>query len=71
LQNLHEIGYTHGDIKLENICIEHDRSKGDDITARLIDFGMAIDYKHNQNRLKVFPLRNPSFNGNYLFASFS
>ena len=40
LHRLHDLGFSHGDIKPENICAKHD-SKGN-LKFTLIDFGVSL-----------------------------
>lgn len=62
LQRLHELGYSHSDLKLQNICARKTSSGKYNFT--LIDLGMAT---------KLFTLgdknRNYYFRGNFMFAS--
>jgi serine/threonine protein kinase len=46
LEQLHGLGYTHGDIKLENICVKHKDLYLDSIKLTLIDFGLAYNYSN-------------------------
>lgn len=60
---LHQVGYSHGDLKLENICCR--TSSSGNFKFTLIDFGMSqkLPQLNKQNR------RAPFFLGNYMFAS--
>ena len=57
------LGYTHGDIKLQNICF--DETTG---TYSLIDFGLIEKIYHKNGRLKNQETLNQIY-GNALFAS--
>lgn len=62
LARLHQLGYSHGDLKPENICAR--TSYVENFKFTLIDFGMV-------QRLPPYntpPKRNMYFKGNYLFA---
>ena len=64
---LHRVGYTHGDLKPQNICLSKDE-KTDELTLYLIDFGMAqsfLDKRGQHRRQRSLNL----FKGNLLFAS--
>ena len=61
LKTLHSFGYSHGDLKLENVCARP--SKGGDIKFTLIDLGMCSKL--------MKPDSDPSkkyFRGNYIFC---
>ena len=61
LKTLHNFGYSHGDLKLENVCARP--SKGGDIKFTLIDLGMCSKL--------MKPDSDPSskyFRGNYIFC---
>jgi serine/threonine protein kinase len=61
LEGLHELGYSHGDIKLGNICIrENEMPK---VHATLIDFGFATNLREIDLSTKY------SFQGNFAFAT--
>lgn len=45
VEALHELGYIHGDIKPENICL----AEGKELQVFLIDFGLATPYIDSQN----------------------
>ena len=61
---LHELGYLHNDLKLENIVVG-----GQDPTKIiLIDFGLSIKYKDKKGRHRKFK-QFDSFSGNFMFAS--
>jgi tRNA A-37 threonylcarbamoyl transferase component Bud32 len=47
LENLHFIGFSHGDIKMENICIKEENDIGVNQSV-LIDFGLAHPLKSHQ-----------------------
>ena len=62
LNQLHDLGYSHGDIKPENICAKYD-DKGE-LVFTLIDFGVSLrlfEYGQEQN--------NDIFRGNLNFSS--
>ena len=69
LQNLHDRGYLHCDIKPDNVMIgdfKHDRKEMEIIY--LIDFGLAMSYLDKNG--KHIPLKsNVPFRGNVVFAS--
>jgi serine/threonine protein kinase len=61
LKKIHDFGYSHGDLKPENICARMS-SKGQ-YKFTLIDLGMASKLpKIGQN------MARKSFRGNYMFA---
>ena len=79
LQRLHRSGYTHGDLKPENICIQLRGGRKEALPTdepvfgepyvsmyefRLIDFGIVTRFKP-----KKLPRRYQSFLGNLCFAS--
>jgi serine/threonine protein kinase len=79
LQRLNRMGYTHGDLKPENICINLRDGKNDPLPIdepvfgqpyvskyefRLIDFGIVTKFK-----AKKLPRRYSSFLGNLCFAA--
>lgn len=61
LKTLHSLGYSHGDIKPENICAR--RTKENKIKFTLIDFGLA------QKLNAIGKTHNSNFRGNYMFCS--
>ena len=63
LARLHAQGYSHGDLKLENICAR--TSDQSNLKFTLIDFGMSqkIPKKGKSNRQQT------KFRGNFMFAS--
>jgi serine/threonine protein kinase len=62
LEAIHEAGYTHGDIKPDNITIGQDPTSLDNtMRARLIDFGLSTCHKDEQ---KV-----DYFEGSIMFSS--
>jgi len=65
LGHLHQIGYSHGDLKLENICAR--TSSSDNFKFTLIDFGMSqkLPQPGKSNRKNTF------FRGNFMFSSLS
>ena len=62
LKKLHDLGFSHGDIKHENICARYTRNG--DLKFTLIDFGVS-------SRLAQLgqDMRNKRFRGNLNFAS--
>ena len=64
LRTLHQIGFVHNDVKLENIVIGHQ----DTHCIYLIDFGLASRYMDEANQ-HVKRVRTGRFAGNFLFAS--
>jgi serine/threonine protein kinase len=66
LEEIHALGYVHGDLKPENICIKLNSTKKlDDFNLCLIDFGLSYNFKNYKNAKK----EGAQFNGNYMFAS--
>jgi serine/threonine protein kinase len=63
IKSLHAIGYSHGDIKPENICAR--TTKENKVKFSLIDFGLCqkLPKQGESNTL------NKSFRGNYMFCS--
>ena len=64
LRTLHQIGFVHNDVKLENIVIGHQ----DTHRIYLIDFGLAARYMNDENQ-HVAKINKGKFAGNFLFAS--
>jgi serine/threonine protein kinase len=64
LEGLHELGYSHGDIKLDNICIRENEMRK--IHSTLIDFGIATDLRNRDLRHRSTKY---SFQGNFVFAT--
>ena len=63
---MHELGYVHNDIKLQNIVIGHlDTDK-----VYLIDFGLATRYRTDYEQ-HVPKTKAKFFKGNVLFCSMS
>ena len=62
LKALHDIGYSHGDLKPSNICVRED-SQGRKLFT-LIDFGVCQSLEPKGNKIK-----NKSFRGNLMFCS--
>jgi len=63
LKTLHGLGYSHGDLKPENICVRESSDKG--LKFSLIDFGLCT-------KLPVFGAekkQNKYFRGNLMFCS--
>ena len=63
LKTLHSFGYSHGDLKPENICARINKQGNYKYT--LIDFGMC-------QKLPIWgelPKINENFRGNYMFCS--
>ena len=60
---LHKLGYTHGDIKLQNICFDRHTD-----SYTLIDFALAIKIFHRNGTHKT-QKRAMGFTGNTFFAS--
>ena len=61
---LHEMGYVHNDLKLDNILIGYK----DPSLIYLIDFGLTCRYL-NENQTHVEKIYTQKFSGNFLFAS--
>ena len=66
VQVLHNIGYIHNDIKLENILV----SGQDPSKILLIDFGLSQKYL-NPDGSHIKKKQLEKFSGNFLFASFN
>lgn len=65
LERLHSLGYSHGDLKLENICARS--TQGDScLKFTLIDFGMSQKIVKLGSKRDVPTL---TFRGNLMFAS--
>ena len=62
LKKLHDLGFSHGDIKNENICAKFD--KNGNLKFTLIDFGVS-----SKLPLLGLDLRKKRFRGNLNFAS--
>ena len=62
---IHELGYVHNDIKLDNILIGH----VDPQNIYLIDFGLSIKYLEEDNVTHIEKKNIEKFSGNFLFAS--
>jgi len=61
LENLHAVGYTHNDIKPNNIMID------EDVNAILIDLGAATKFiTSKQHKVQEVTMK---FHGNFLFSS--
>ena len=63
---MHELGYVHNDLKLDNFLI----GLNDPKNIYLIDFGISSTYK-NRDGTHIKKLRYKSFSGNFMFASLS
>jgi len=63
---MHELGYVHNDLKLDNFLI----GLNDPKIIYLIDFGISSAYK-NEDGTHIKKLRYTSFSGNFMFASLS
>jgi serine/threonine protein kinase len=63
LKTLHSLGYAHGDIKPDNICVRVEKDGTYKFT--LIDFGVCRKLPQDGQLDEV----KPNFVGNYLFAS--
>ena len=64
LARLHDQGYSHGDLKLENICAR--TCENGSLKFTLIDFGMSQKI-HSIRSTKDVPAK--IFRGNLMFAS--
>ena len=64
LRFLHELGFIHNDIKLENVLVGRD----DPQDIHLIDYGLATQYR-DKNGQHIVKKKLHSFRGNLLFAS--
>lgn len=61
IEVLHDIGFVHGDLKLQNLCIK-------DGVIKLIDFGISTNiYEENGKHIREYCTKN--FRGNLRFAS--
>ena len=63
LKTLHGLGYSHGDLKPENVCVRESSESG--LKFSLIDFGLCTKLpipgaEHKQNKY---------FRGNFMFCS--
>lgn len=65
LRTLHEIGYVHNDLKLDNIVI----GNKDPHNIYLIDFGVSSMFWEKHNGLHIEKKFLNTFTGNFLFAS--
>lgn len=63
---LHELGYVHNDLKLDNFLI----GLNDPKIIYLIDFGISTTYL-NPDNTHIKKLKYTSFSGNFIFASLS
>ena len=61
---MHEIGYIHNDLKLENIIIGYK----DPSIVYLIDFGLSCKYLNEDGSHNTKEFIN-KFSGNFMFAS--
>ena len=61
---MHELGYVHNDLKLDNFLI----GLNDPKIIYLIDFGISSTYK-NEDGTHIKKLRYTTFSGNFMFAS--
>ena len=61
---MHEVGYVHNDLKLDNFLI----GLNDPKVIYLIDFGISSKY-HNPDGTHIKKLKYGSFAGNFMFAS--
>jgi serine/threonine protein kinase len=63
LEIIHKLGYTHGDLKFQNICFDREKQQ-----YTIIDFALVtkIFYKNGQHKAQE---KVKSFYGNSLFAS--
>ena len=70
IEILHENGFTHNDLKLENIMIKGSSQSEDDNNVVLIDYGYASRFQEkNGDMIKQHEIE--SFRGNIMFASVS
>ena len=69
LREIHEVGFIHGDLKLENILIETgDLQNQESSNLLLIDFGLSLPYCDLTG--KHYLIRNEvDFRGDLEFAS--
>jgi serine/threonine protein kinase len=63
LKTLHSLGYSHGDLKPENVCVRESSEGG--LKFTLIDFGLCQKLHKPGSMHK----KNKSFQGNLLFCS--
>lgn len=66
IQNVHESGFIHRDIKPDNICMGRGENAG---FVHLIDFGIAERYEDEETGDHVPMVNHGSFSGTVLFAS--
>ena len=64
IKTLHEIGFIHNDLKLENILV----GKNDPHIIYLIDFGLACKYLEEDGTHVEKQFIN-KFSGNFMYAS--
>ena len=62
---LHDLGYVHDDIKLDNILVGYT----DPQNIYLIDFGLAVKYLKEDGQTHVGKKILNKFSGNFLLAS--
>lgn len=68
IEILHETGYSHNDLKLENLMLMDAKGDEDSNNVVLIDYGYAARFADKQgNHIKKHDV--DSFRGNLLFAS--
>ena len=65
---MHKCGYTHNDLKLENVMIEGGKSQEDFSDIVLIDYGYSKSFLDENKNHKVME-EVKYFQGNFMFAS--
>jgi serine/threonine protein kinase len=63
LKTLHGFGYSHGDMKPENVCVRESNEGG--LKFTLIDFGLC----QKLHKPGSYHKRNAKFRGNLMFCS--
>jgi serine/threonine protein kinase len=64
LRTLHDLGFVHNDLKLDNILVGHKNPS----MIYLIDFGLTCKYKESSG-VHAKKKYIEKFSGNFLFAS--
>ena len=69
LESLHELGFIHQDLKLENILIgSKNKSSPSSSQIILVDFGLASRYQSEEGNHTPF-VSNVKFVGNLVYSS--
>ena len=69
LELIHSLGYTHNDIKTDNIMLDISPTNPADITATLIDFGFFQEFLNTKTGQHIVRSDLNMFRGNLIFAS--